>query len=76
LKKVLGLASEGNGSAEFVASNERMERKVISLLKRATEPVIDKVRLEISGLENVSIFPALFQHFFRKIKPSFTDLVR
>ncbi|KAJ8105488.1 hypothetical protein ONZ43_g7408 [Nemania bipapillata] len=44
---VEGIATAGNGFSQFVAENEKMDRKMIRLLKGALTPHIDDYTLEV-----------------------------
>jgi hypothetical protein len=55
---VNGLAKAGNGSAEFIKENERMQSKVISSLKKALQPSVTDVELKFSVPRGVSVIQA------------------
>ncbi|KAL6055822.1 von Willebrand factor A domain-containing protein 5A [Balamuthia mandrillaris] len=48
---VRGVASAGKGQAEFVASGERLESKVLRQLKRALQPILKNVSIEWGELK-------------------------
>jgi hypothetical protein len=63
---VNGLARAGNGSAEFIQSDERMQPKVISSLKKALQPAVTDIQIQfdvpdsIKVIQSPVVIPAVF----------------